>query len=318
MDAGSDYEVILVDNASSDDSIAVATDAYPGCVVVRNARNEGFAKACNQGALLATSPYLLFLNSDVALSEGCLESLLRVAEDDSRVVAWQPTLLHGDGRPEPRFSLFTGSGFLWHVPASEWTQDHSSAEAFSLKGACLLVRRIAFENVGGFDEDFFAYFEESDLCWRFHLRGWAVMYVPQPEAIHLGGATTTRIFTPDYVDYMSFRNRISSIVINGGPMLVAKVLPVHLFLCVGTAVAFLLTGKWRHSLSILRAIGSNLVALPTLVKKRRRAQALRRVPDASFIPRLSIRMTQRRGMTLLYQYITGRTAMHRAGQAKAR
>lgn len=303
-----DIQVVLVDNGSTDRSIAVAREAWPRIDVVALATNEGFASACNRGAEASdpSAEFLLLLNTDVTLTGNCFDELLDWAAREPAAAVWQPKLMRADGSGwDSAGSFFTRTGFLWHDSFEDEPPEASERprDIFAAKGACFLVRRSAFDVVGGFDESFFAYFEETDLCWRLQLAGWAVRYVPVCCAYHLVGATTTRHLRAAHIDFLSFRNRITSVVKNAETPTLARVLPVHLAACLASAVALAVRGRWRSSLAILRAIGVSARAGGELVERRRAVQALRVRSDASFLPDVTRTMTPRRAIRLLTAYL---------------
>jgi GT2 family glycosyltransferase len=247
-------EVILIDNGSMDNSILITKSCWPETFIISNDSNRGFAEACVQGAAAAHGDLLLFLNTDVELAEHTVDVLVSELGGHPEVGACQPTMRSALGRLDSAGSLFTKTGFLHHITEDELTADLSSSLRFSLKGACLLVRRSAYEAVGGFDPSYFAYFEETDLCWRMQIAGWHLLYVPKANVLHLAGSTTTKTFSSSYIDYLSFRNRITTIRKNTETRLRWKILPVHLLLCSAVAVMFLLHRKPRNAAAIVRAI----------------------------------------------------------------
>jgi GT2 family glycosyltransferase len=301
------YEVVLVDNASSDASTDVARQALPRIRVLALASNQGFAGACNRGAEAdSRSRFVLFLNSDVRLTPNCLDDLVDRATSEPEAAIWQPKLLRADGRGwDSAGSYFTRTGFLWHDAFEDAPPGASEnpRDIFAAKGACFLVRREAFEAVGGFDERFFAYFEETDLCWRVQLAGWSVRYLPVCCAYHDVGATTTRYLRAAWVDYLSFRNRIASIVKNAEARTLLAVLPAHLAACLAAALALTARGRWRSGAAILRAVGESGVCSHDLLQRRRRAQMLRTRPDSAFLPPVTRRMTLVRAFNLLASYL---------------
>lgn len=299
-------EVILVDNGSVDRSIDVARRTLPDIKAIQNRRNLGFAKACNQGADASRGSCLLFLNSDVVLSETCLNDLMEHARADREAAAWQPKLMRADGRTwDSAGSFFTRTGFLWHEGLNETGADRfpDARDVFALKGACMLVRTEAFRAVGGFDADFVSYFEDSDLCWRLWLAGWIVRYVPVCCAYHAVGATTTRLFSSAEIDYLSFRNRISSIATNAEPRTLAVVLPLHLGVCLGIAALFAVRGRFANAAAIVRAMGFAVVNRRALFARRRSVQQLRTRRDRDFLPRLTAKLTWERARRLLRMYL---------------
>ena len=302
------YRVILVDNGSADRSIEVARETLPDIEVIALPSNEGFVGACNRGARESDpeSELLLFLNTDVTLTPNCLDELVDRAAEEPHAAVWQPKLMRADGSGwDSAGSFFTTTGFLWHDAFEDAPEDASEhpRDIFAAKGACFLVRREPFFAVGGFDESFFAYFEETDLCWRLQLAGWGVRYLPVCCAYHEVGATTTRHLRAARIDFLSFRNRIVSIVKNAEAGTLAIVLPLHLVACLGAAAALTVRGRWRSGLAILRAIAVATTSYPELRARRQATQALRTRKDAAFLPAVTRRMTPSRAARLLTAYL---------------
>ncbi len=195
-------EVLVVDNGSADaaGAEAQARAIWPALVWLGNATNRGFAAANNQGLERARGPYLCLLNSDTVVRPGALAALLAYLEARPRVAVAGPRLLNPDGSLQPScFRLPTlartlGDGLLItnalrRLPAVDayagWPHDRERlVEAVS--GACLVVRREAVAQVGGLDERFWMYAEESDWCRRFRAAGWAVGFCPTAVIIHRG------------------------------------------------------------------------------------------------------------------------------------
>lgn len=292
-------EVIVVDNGSDDGTPQAVADSFPVASVIRNASNLGYAAACNQGAVAAQAPYLLFLNSDAVLTAGSLEELLGEARIDDTGGVWQPVVLNPAAALDSAGDMFTWWGFLWHKEVTP-SQTNRPSPIFSAKGAALLVRRDLFLQLGGFQTSYFAYFEESDLCWRARMAGFEVRCIPSASLVHIGGQTTRRIFAPHEVRLLSFRNRLRSILANPSAVNVARILPRHVAGCVITAAAFAARGRPRSTISILRALVWPLVNWRDVKRQRREAQAVRRIPDTEvFRPSLVVRLTPSRSLQLL-------------------
>jgi GT2 family glycosyltransferase len=247
-------EIIVVDNGSTDQSVNILRASYPSVRVIKNEDNRGFAEASNQGAAIASGEFLLFLNNDSRLMSGSLVRLVAALRTDSRVAACQPTMLRNDGKLDSAGSMFTKTGFLHHVSEYELSSARFDRYRFSLKGACMLVRADLFNRAGRFDESYFAYFEETDLCWRFLAMGHRLEHVSDATLIHDVGRTTAAIFPSAHIDFLSFRNRITTIRKNGDTNFKLRVLTLHIACCLGVMGAFVLTGKFKNAFSILRAI----------------------------------------------------------------
>ncbi|HEV2063455.1 MAG TPA: glycosyltransferase family 2 protein [Thermoanaerobaculia bacterium] len=197
--------IVVVDNASGDGIADRLAAEAPRARVVAEPENRGYGAACNRGAAETAGAYLLFLNSDAFVAPGAVEALAGALDADPRAAAVGPRLVNPDGSLQPSIcrlptpwrifcessglaALSGGRGFLrGHTKTRE---DHGRAQAVTaLTGAALLVRRSAFEGVGGFDESFFLYAEETDLITRLQRRGYRILYEPRAAVMHVGGAS---------------------------------------------------------------------------------------------------------------------------------
>ena len=195
-----DMQIIVVDNASRDDSVEVA-EKY-GARVIKLNKNIGFGRACNIGWRSVQSKYVLFLNPDVLVDRNVLESALMFMENNPDVGLLGIRLVDGKGnylKESQRKVPDVASAFKkLFIP---WTEKHSGyyydderiREVEALPGAFMLARRQALEQTNGFDEDYFMYGEDIDLSVRIKQQGWKVMYNPELEAIHFKGASTGRL-----------------------------------------------------------------------------------------------------------------------------
>lgn len=178
---------IVVDNASRDDSASLAEAA--GADVVRNRENRGFAAAANQGAALGSGELILFLNPDAAIARADLDRLI-AAFDDPEVAFAGPRLVHADGSEQrPSWPFPSARGTWAEALGLHRVRPARPPKQFFVVGTCLLARRHAFEELGGFDERFWLYGEEADLCRRAWDQGWRVRLVSDAVARHLGGAS---------------------------------------------------------------------------------------------------------------------------------
>ncbi len=203
---GPGLETIVVDNASRDGSADLVARAHPEARLVRNATNAGFGRACNQGAALASAPDLLFLNPDARLTPGALDALLRALDEDPGVGVVGPRTLSDDGTPQLSFGPALGLVAEWRqrrlvrgvrerdpeVLRRVEAMTAAAGEPDWVSGSCLLIRRSAFERVGGFDEAFFLYEEDVDLCLRVRAAGWRVRFEPRAVVRHALGRSMAR------------------------------------------------------------------------------------------------------------------------------
>jgi len=191
------HETIVVDNASTDDSIDVIRATRTGFTLLRNAENAGFGRAMNRGAAASRGEFLALLNPDVFLRPGTLDALLAELDRNPSTAAVGPALRTPDGGYQVSFGGRRTFGrellqklFLNARQARSLQTRRRRREVGWVSAAFLVVRRSAFEAVGGFDEEFFLYFEDIDLCLRLRDADWDVVYLPAAEADHAGGAST--------------------------------------------------------------------------------------------------------------------------------
>lgn len=276
--------IVVVDNGSGDDTLSVLRDRYNRVAVVQLDRNYGYAVACNIGMIAVDSEYLLLVNNDATVTKDFLHGLLACMESDKATGAVQSTILTHEFPPriDSVGSFITRTGFLYHDRfGTIHTRNQEAAlywNVFSAKGACLLLRRSALRKVGLFDEDFFLYFEETDLCWRMWLQGFRVRVSGSSLAYHISGATS-RLLPSSLVIYHSFRNRITSLLKNLGRRSLLSILPLHLLLCLLLSAAYVTFGKPDCGAAILRAILWNLENLDSTKKKRAAIQGSRVLSD---------------------------------------
>jgi GT2 family glycosyltransferase len=203
--AAPETEIVVVDNASDDSIARRLSDEAPAARLLVETENRGYGAACNRGARETSRPFVLFLNSDAFVQTGAVASLVAALDSDPRAAAVGPRLENPDGTVQPSilrlptlwriFCESSGLAFLMGGRGpfrghSATREDHSRRqEVECVKGAALLVRRAAFEEVGGFDERFFLYAEESDVCARLRLRGWRILFEPSARVVHRGAAS---------------------------------------------------------------------------------------------------------------------------------
>ena len=198
--------VVVVDNASTDGSLDAVADLPVETRALPD--NRGFSAGCNAGFRVGSAPLVLFLNPDAHIDERSLRLLAHVLETEPGVGAVGPRIAHPDGslhysqRRFPRLrSSFAQALFLHRVvPRAGWSdeviRDDAAYERRGspdwVSGACIMLRRADLERLGGWDEGFFLYSEETDLCRRLRDAGLEVRYEPEARALHLGGASAPR------------------------------------------------------------------------------------------------------------------------------
>lgn len=198
-----DFEVIVVDNASTDGSAEMLRERFPQAYLISNADNVGFARANNQAARESTGRYLAFLNSDTLVLPSALDTAVAYMDQHGDVGIIAPRLLNPDGSLQAscahfpnlwrEFMILSGLGRRWvdpDYPFHATPKGDETVEIDYARGACLIGRRQAVEPVGFFDEGYFMYSEEIDLCLAVKRNGWRLIYLPAAQIIHYKGKSS--------------------------------------------------------------------------------------------------------------------------------
>lgn len=211
------YEVILVDNASTDDSVSMVEGKFPDVIIHKNAANLGFAKACNQGISISKGDYVLLMNADIVVLEKTIEKLINFADLHPNAYIFGCRILNPDRSLDQscfmfpsvlnlvicglRLNRFFPNNRFFGRPDMTWWNAQDERPVQVVKGCFMLVRRKLFSKIGMLDEDYFMYAEESDFCYRSQKASCQVMFTPSAEVIHLGGQSTRQLFYKMKVQY---------------------------------------------------------------------------------------------------------------------
>ena len=185
--SSTDAEIIVVDNASTDDSINFVENNYPSVKIIRNTENSGFAGGYNTALLQIDYEYFVLLNSDVDVTEGWLLPLIKLMDNNSEVGACQPKILSFHSKDIFEYAGSAGGyidkygypfcrGRIFNTLEKDNHQYDDSRPVFWATGACMIVRASVFKKLHGFDPVFFAHMEEIDLCWRMQRAGFHVFF----------------------------------------------------------------------------------------------------------------------------------------------
>ena len=205
------FEVILVDNNSTDGSMEFVTKNYPKIIVIKLDSNKGFAEPNNIGAKIAKGEYLLFLNNDTVTTTNFISEMVKVLEKDEKIAICQSLLLKPDGNIDSSGDFIDKMGIVYNSK----TKTDEIKEISSARGACMLIRKKIFDKLGGFDEKFFFSFEDVDLGWRSWILGYKVVIVPNSIVYHSAGKTSSN-FKPE-VAFHGLKNQLSMKITNFEP-----------------------------------------------------------------------------------------------------
>ena len=268
--------VYVVDNASSDDSVAYLKENHPSVKIIQNNFNGGYAKGYNDGLKSLKEELFVLLNSDVEVTENWLRPISEAFESNSTLVAAQPKILDYKKKTHFEYAGAAG-GFLdrFGYPfcrgrifeeLEEDTNQYEDSSIFWASGACFFVKNDAFWAAGAFDEDLFAHQEEIDLCWRLQSRNGIINYIGASTVYHVGGATLNAA-SPQKTFY-NFRNSLLILLKNvkGGKLWLILFLRMLLDGVAGTR--FLFSGKAGHFMAVLKAHLSFYALIPKFLRKR--------------------------------------------------
>lgn len=283
-------EIIFVDNASTDGSVAFVKKNFPKTIIIKNSENLGFAGGNNVGLKQAKGGYILLLNNDTKVEVNFLDNFLKAFQEIPNLGCAQPkiVLMKDNNIIDSCGSFLTGNLFLYHFGYDKRENIllyNKPFPIFAAKGACMLIKREVIDKIGLFDDDYWCYYEETDFCHRVWLSGWECWYYPKVKILHLGGGTSL-FFNGSYIQYINFKNRLNSLVKN----LEVKTLLIHFPLYILTNIIlslyWLVNGKFKLSLSLYEAIIWNLFNLNKTLKARKKVQLQRIISDNFFFNRV--------------------------------
>jgi hypothetical protein len=265
-------EVIMVDNASSDESVEFTRKNFPQVKIIENKENSGYAGGNNLGFKECKGEYIMVLNNDVYLQENLVEKLLDAYKEIPNLGAVQPMirLMNDKKNLDACGSFWTNTGFNYHYGIyknADLPIYNKTFPVYSLKGVCILIPKNLIDKIGLFDDDFWCYFEETDFCHRVWLAGYECWYYPKTFLYHYMGGT--RLKKEDaFIQFHSFKNRLCSYLKNLGKREMLKVLPVYLVLNFGLSM-YLLKLNFNYFFMTYRAIWWNFKNLRNTINKRR-------------------------------------------------
>ncbi|MDC1063482.1 glycosyltransferase family 2 protein [Flavobacteriales bacterium] len=272
--------IYIADNASTDNSISIIEDNFPGVKIIQNQLNEGYAKGYNDALNGLKEKYFVLLNSDIEVTDNWIEPIINLMKENPNISACQPKILNYNDKDSFEYAGASGGyidilgypftrGRIFDEIEADNNQYNDIKEIFWASGACLFVRAEHFNEVNGFDNDFFAHQEEIDLCWRLKIKGYQVMVCPDSVVYHVGGGTLDD--SSPFKTYLNFRNNLFMLTKNLNFFSLLITLYFRLPLD-GIAALTLLkkkNGFW-HLFAVLRAHLVFYVSIPSLIFKRQK------------------------------------------------
>jgi GT2 family glycosyltransferase len=255
-------EIIVADNGSTDDSVAMIRDKFPAVRLLLFDKNYGFAEGYNRAISQVESTYTVLLNSDVEVTANWLDAPVRALEADCTLAGVQPKILAYKDKTKFEYAGAAGGwldcygypfcrGRVLHIVEEDCGQYDEPANIFWASGACLFIRTEVFQKEGGFDARFFAHQEEIDFCWRLRARGYRLACIPQSVVYHVGGATL-KTESPRKT-FLNFRNNLLMVYKNTSPEKLQHVLRMRFWLDYIALTKFFLTGHPSNAKAVIRA-----------------------------------------------------------------
>jgi hypothetical protein len=258
-------QLIVADNGSTDDSVAWLAQAHPAIRILRNPRNEGFAKGYNTALKQVVANIFVLLNSDVEVTPGWIEPVADLMMKNPEIGAVQPKMLNWAEKSQFEYAGAAGGwidrygypfcrGRIFESGETDLGQYDETAPVFWASGAALFVRSEVFHELGGFDPYFFAHQEEIDLCWRLQLAGYKVYACPQSVVYHVGGGTLPK--GNKLKVFLNFRNNLIMLYKNYTWAQKIWKIPYRIFLDAVSAWKNLLSGEHTYFTAVLKAHGA--------------------------------------------------------------
>ena len=274
-----DATIYIVDNNSSDNSVEFVRQHFPAINIIQNKENGGYAKGYNDALRHIDADIYALVNSDIEVTENWLKPIISKFKSSAEIAAIQPKIL--DFKDKSKFEhAGAGGGFIdffgypycrgrifTELEADNGQYDDTT-DIFWASGACFFIRKEIFHQLKGFDEAFFAHFEEIDLCWRIKNEGYKIKYVGKSVVYHVGGATLDQ--ANPRKTYLNFRNSLFSIIKNVPKRYLIFIILSRLILDAFAGLKFLFELKPLHFWAIIKAHLNFYWNLPKFLKKRRK------------------------------------------------
>lgn len=255
-------DIIVADNASTDDSVSLLRSVFPEVRIIRLLQNYGYAGGYNRALNQVEADYFVLLNSDVTVEKNWIEPVIELMESDEKIAACQPKIRSMNDRSVFEYAGAAGGwidkygypfcrGRVLDVCEIDTGQYNDAAEVFWASGACLFIRSCIFRESGGFDASFFAHQEEIDLCWRLQNAGYKIFVQPESIVYHLGGGSLE--MGNKRKVFLNFRNNLFMLYKNLRRGELFGTLFIRMTLDGVAGIRFILQGKGGSFMAVLRA-----------------------------------------------------------------
>jgi GT2 family glycosyltransferase len=275
-------EIIMLDNASTDDSIEYVKKHYPKVKIIKNTSNEGTAGGSNAGFRHATGTYVIFQSNDLRLEKKCIENLVMTLVRDKRIGICTSVYIQ-DREERKNKNLVDNAGGvvdqygfgmqkysdvpLKVIPGTE--------DVFFVYGSSFIIPHALYKKVGGFDERFFTLNDDIDLSWQVRNLGYRICYTKSSLVYHLGSATLGPLFERGLKRYWSERNALCTLLKNHTAGKLIAILPMYTVLMIAQMSFFLYKKRTDFFLSDVKAIAWNIRELPETLRRRGKIQKMR-------------------------------------------
>ena len=269
-------DIYIADNASTDNSVEFIKSNYPDIKIIQNTANGGYAKGYNDALKHVKADILCLLNSDVEVTENWLVPIINTFKDNNADII-QPKILDYKNKEYFEYAGAGGGlidkygypfcrGRIFNTLEKDNGQYNDTSEIFWASGACFFIKKEVFNDLNGFDDDYFAHQEEIDLCWRAKSKGYKVFYVGSSQVYHVGGATLND--SKPRKTFLNFRNSLFSLLKNLPKKKVIPIILTRLLLDGIAGVKYLLDFKPLHFFAIIKAHFSFYYYFVKTLKKR--------------------------------------------------
>jgi len=275
-------DIYVADNASTDDSVSYLKAFFPTVKIIQNESNLGFAEGYNEALKQVDSDIFALVNSDIEVTENWLKPIIETFENEPKTAIIQPKILDFKRKEYFEYAGAAGGfidkfgyaycrGRVFETLEKDKGQYDNNCEIFWASGACFFIRSSVFNELKGFDADFFAHQEEIDLCWRAFNKGHQTKYNSQSVVFHVGGATLQQ-GNPKKT-FLNFRNSLLMLLKNLPEKQLFPVIFTRFILDGIAGIQFLFQGKFKHFTAILKAHSSFYSLFFVHYKKRSISQS---------------------------------------------